>query len=333
MSAAVQGFPFWRGLLLREYREHRALFLYLPLASLLLALFLLWRLSLLAFEEGGQLQGALSLLDGSEVLTLLPLFSTPHTLYLALLLFSACLYTADCLARERRDQSFLFWQSMPVSDGQTIVAKALAALLLLLLCYSVVLLGISLVLVLFSLIALLFGAVGFAGFAELLQLTFAANLLALFSGLLATLWIFPLIGWLALFSAYGTRWPFVLAVAVIVLLSALETALLESETISLLLRSRVNPFEFLILDFREIPTRLLSYELLSGVLLGSGLLVGAMTLRKANDTHRALRLAGIVIAAAVAVVLEGSLSGRETIGILLGNPFFDVSIPSFRAQD
>lgn len=41
MSAAVQGFPFWRGLLLREYREHRALFLYLPLASLLLALFLL----------------------------------------------------------------------------------------------------------------------------------------------------------------------------------------------------------------------------------------------------------------------------------------------------
>jgi len=329
MSAAVQGFPFWRGLLLREYREHRALFLYLPLASLLLALFLLWRLSLLAFEEGGQLQGALSLLDGSEVLTLLPLFSTPHTLYLALLLFSACLYTADCLARERRDQSFLFWQSMPVSDGQTIVAKALAALLLLPLCYSVVLLGISLVLVLFSLIALLFGAVGFAGFAELLQLTFAANLLALFSGLLATLWIFPLIGWLALFSAYGTRWPFVLAVAVIVLLSALETALLESETISLLLRSRVNPFEFLILDFREIPTRLLSYELLSGVLLGSGLLVGAMTLRKANDTHRALRLAGIVIAAAVAAVLEGSLSGRETTGILLGNPFFDVSIQSF----
>ena len=333
MSAAVQVFPFWRGLLLREYREHRALFLYLPLASLLLALFLLWRLSLLAFEEGGQLQGALSLLDGSEVLTLLPLFSTPHTLYLALLLFSACLYTADCLARERRDQSFLFWQSMPVSDGQTIVAKASAALLLMPLCYSLVLLGISLVLVLFSLIALLFGVVGFAGFAELLQLTFAANLLALFSGLLATLWIFPLIGWLALFSAYGTRWPLVLAVAVIVLLSALETALLESETISLLLRSRVNPFEFLILDFREIPTRLLSYELLSGVLLGSALLVGAMTLRKANDTHRALRLAGIVIAAAVAVVLEGSLSGRETTGILLGNPFFDVSIPSFRAQD
>jgi ABC-2 type transport system permease protein len=320
-------------LLLREYREHRALFLYLPLASLLLALFLLWRLSLLAFEEGGQLQGALSLLDGSEVLTLLPLFSTPHTLYLVLLLFSACLYTADCLARERRDQSFLFWQSMPVSDGQTIVAKASAALLLMPLCYSLVLLGISLVLVLFSLIALLFGVVGFAGFAELLQLTFAANLLALFSGLLATLWIFPLIGWLALFSAYGTRWPFVLAVAVIVLLSALETALLESETISLLLRSRVNPFEFLILDFREIPTRLLSYELLSGVLLGSALLVGAMTLRKANDTHRALRLAGIVIAAAVAVVLEGSLSGRETTGILLGNPFFDVSIPSFRTQD
>jgi ABC-2 type transport system permease protein len=333
MSAAVQVFPFWRGLLLREYREHRALFLYLPLASLLLALFLLWRLSFLAFEEGGQLQGALSLLDGSEVLTLLPLFSTPHTLYLALLLFSACLYTADCLARERRDQSFLFWQSMPVSDGQTIIAKASAALLLMPLCYSLVLLGISLVLVLFSLAALLFGVVGFAGFAELLQLTFAANLLALFSGLLATLWIFPLIGWLALFSAYGTRWPFVLAVAVLVLLSALETALLESETISLLLRSRVNPFEFLILDFREIPTRLLSYELFSGVLLGSALLVGAMTLRKANDTHRALRLAGIVIVAAVAVVLEGSLSGRETTGILLGNPFFDVSIPSFRAQD
>lgn len=327
-GAAAKVLPFWRGLLLREYREHRALFFYLPLASLLLALLILWRLSLIAFEEGGLLQGILGLLDGSDVLTLLPLFSTPHTLYLALLLFSACLYTADSHARERRDQSFLFWQSMPVSDGQTVVAKALAALVFMPLCYCAVLLGFSLVLVLLSLAALLFGVVGFEGFVELLQLTFAADLLALLSGLLATLWIFPLLGWLALFSAFGTRWPFVFAIAVFVLLGALETTLLESEAITQLLRSRVNPIELLILDFSEIPARLFSYELISGAMLGSGLLLGAVALRKANDSQRALRLVAVVAVAAAVLVLEGRVSGRETSGIFLGNPFFDVSLPS-----
>jgi ABC-2 type transport system permease protein len=37
-------------------------------------------------------------------------------------------YAGDCLNAERRDRSILFWKSMPVSDGQTVLAKALVAL-------------------------------------------------------------------------------------------------------------------------------------------------------------------------------------------------------------
>ncbi len=38
-------------------------------------------------------------------------------------------YAADCLFAERRDRSILFWKSMPVSDGETVLAKVLVALL------------------------------------------------------------------------------------------------------------------------------------------------------------------------------------------------------------
>jgi len=37
-------------------------------------------------------------------------------------------YALDCLYAERRDRSILFWKSLPVSDGLTVLSKALVAL-------------------------------------------------------------------------------------------------------------------------------------------------------------------------------------------------------------
>ncbi len=39
-------------------------------------------------------------------------------------------YATDCLYSERRDRSILFWKSMPVSDGTTVLVKALIAIVL-----------------------------------------------------------------------------------------------------------------------------------------------------------------------------------------------------------
>ena len=39
-------------------------------------------------------------------------------------------YLLDCLYAERRDRSILFWKSLPVSDGLTVLSKLLVALLL-----------------------------------------------------------------------------------------------------------------------------------------------------------------------------------------------------------
>ncbi|HTX24212.1 MAG TPA: hypothetical protein VMD03_06115 [Steroidobacteraceae bacterium] len=39
-------------------------------------------------------------------------------------------YAADCLYAERRDRSILFWKSMPVSDGETVLSKVLVAMVI-----------------------------------------------------------------------------------------------------------------------------------------------------------------------------------------------------------
>lgn len=39
-------------------------------------------------------------------------------------------YATDCLYSERRDRSILFWKSMPISDGATVLIKALVAIVI-----------------------------------------------------------------------------------------------------------------------------------------------------------------------------------------------------------
>jgi ABC-2 type transport system permease protein len=127
-------------------------------------------------------------------------------------------YAADCLYAERRDRSILFWKSMPVSDGQTVLSKVAVAML-------VVPLGIYLVtavtVVLTSGIWSLRGLGGapvpfFWDTHTWLQL----EAMTFFIVVLASLWYAPVTAYLMLVSALARRsvqlWVFLLPIVAVI---------------------------------------------------------------------------------------------------------------------
>jgi ABC-2 type transport system permease protein len=122
-------------LIRREFWEHRYLWL-APLATQLLMLFLCAVLGHYHVSSGGDFSidmsrdGGNDLMGGHDaqvaaasvvqVILAVPLY--------VVTLFLLSYYALDCLYAERRDRSILFWKSLPVSDGLTVTAKALTAL-------------------------------------------------------------------------------------------------------------------------------------------------------------------------------------------------------------
>lgn len=52
-----------------------------------------------------------------------PLFNGLHSVFLLILFFVSINFLASCLFDDRKDRSILFWKSMPVSEGQEVLAK------------------------------------------------------------------------------------------------------------------------------------------------------------------------------------------------------------------
>lgn len=104
-------------LLRRELWEHRYL-LWVPLAfvALLLLLAVFGHIDVDGMPV--QVQAALTTLTQYLLASLLFLIVVAVLAY----------YTLDCLHAERKDRSILFWKSLPVSDGLTVAAKFLVAL-------------------------------------------------------------------------------------------------------------------------------------------------------------------------------------------------------------
>lgn len=134
----------------------------------------------------------------------LPLFGL-----LTAVVFSYCL---GALYDERRDRSILFWKSLPVSDGMTVLSKAAMALLVAPL--ITIALGTAA-----SLLLLLIGcvAIGFNGVNVLGPVLASPDLYLSPLRLLALLpvyivWALPTVGWLLLVSSWARSKPFMWAV-------------------------------------------------------------------------------------------------------------------------
>ncbi len=112
-------------------------------------------------------------------------------------------YATDCLYSERKDRSILFWKSMPVSDAETVVSKALIAMV-------VVPLGVFILTALTSAIASGIWSLRLwsGSLPPLLWNTDAwlrVEGFSLGSLVAATLWYAPLTSYLMLVSAWARR--------------------------------------------------------------------------------------------------------------------------------
>ncbi|WP_417319720.1 hypothetical protein [Emcibacter sp.] len=126
--------------------------------------------------------------------------------------FSMVFNSLGCLYDERKDNSILFWKSMPVSDLQTVAAKTVSNMFV----TPLVALGFAyvnqlLVVVLISIVALAGGHNAWDLFIQ------PANLPALFLTelvvvIMYSLWAMPIFAYLILASAFAKRTPLLTAI-------------------------------------------------------------------------------------------------------------------------
>jgi ABC-2 type transport system permease protein len=189
-------------LIKREFLEHRAAFLYAPAAILsILALMLLSGISVGRFaaaSDFGIVSGAKAFEFGFLILS---------ALWFVYLLATLFFYFADAFSADTRNNSMLFWKSMPQSDFKMLASKMLAGttlfpgLIFLALLLSAVIVFIGVVLVILFTSGLVFST-------PMAFLSSAANVVYfdLVYLVLALLWYAPFFAWVGLLSTLFRRW-------------------------------------------------------------------------------------------------------------------------------
>jgi ABC-2 type transport system permease protein len=125
-------------------------------------------------------------------------------------------YCLSSLYDERKDKSILFWKSMPVSDGKTVISKVFTAL------FIIPAIGIA-VSVLTALIMFVIASIAaiMKGVSPAVLWDFVAIAKGVMNVVLSipvyAVWALPTIGWLMLCSAWARRVPFLWAVVIPVL--------------------------------------------------------------------------------------------------------------------
>jgi ABC-2 type transport system permease protein len=144
-------------------------------------------------------------------------------------------YCLDALHGERRDRSILFWKSLPVSDRDTVLAKASIPLVVLPLITFLTIVVMQTIMVMMSTVILLGG--GLSPSTIFPQFRFIPSPLVLLYALPAiTLWHAPIYAWLLLISGWAKRATFLWAVLPPAALAAFEKIAFNSTHIGLLIR-------------------------------------------------------------------------------------------------
>ena len=280
------------GLLRREFQEHPNLFVIAPLGlALLTGLVNLWLL--LGFMEGDMdfLEDWLPnlaewVVDLSVAQISLALF--PFTLpFAALLGFCIIIYLGGTLYQDRRDLSVLFWQSMPVSNLAAVLSKIVTVVLIAPLSYM----AVVLLLYLLGLGAFAYmewnQSLEAAEMLKLLQAVLRSLALMYLTIVLSVLLLFPMVGWILLFSAFAKRTPLLWALGVFLLLGLLEDLLFGSQYLADWTATRAAQWDFVISSstgfFSGLLTEDFLYEMGIGIAVGSILVTGAVLMRRYID--------------------------------------------------
>jgi ABC-2 type transport system permease protein len=216
-------------LIRREFWEHASLWRAPLIAAVLLALCAVpAHVGIDAHDLASVQQNRVAIFTATQLLSL--------PLYLVMLIVLT-FYVLDCLYAERKDRSILFWKSLPVSDGLTVLSKFLVAV-------AVVPLGVF---VLGLLTQLAFVAIWelrvAAGNAPALitwdTLAWIRTAIVLFlCVLLGALWYAPVVAALLLVSAWARRAPMMWATLPLILAPILERIAFGTHYIGSFLRYR-----------------------------------------------------------------------------------------------
>ena len=229
-------------LLRREYWEHRGGFLWAPLIAGAISLLLTAIFFVIAIVgmRNADSDAALYLDDGSSMsingldlgvlaqqmsaedkaqlasgidLTMLLASGWPYIVMVFVMFF----YCLGAMYDERKDRSVLFWKSLPLSDGETVLSKVVSAVIVVPLLATLAAIATML-----GFLVLLSAAVMIHGGNPWELIWGPGNPLAISLSVLAAipvyaLWALPTVGWLMLCSAWARSVPFLWAVLVPVL--------------------------------------------------------------------------------------------------------------------
>ncbi len=156
----------------------------------------------------------------------LPFGMAPAPIMLACFLIGL-FYALDALHGERRDRSYLFWKSLPVSDRTTVLAKAVVPMAVLPSIALLLSLTVFVLLLLFG--TLVFAARGVGPALLWREVHWLQEPVIMAYGLAVhALWFAPIYAWLLLVSAWARRLPLLWAVLPPFALVALERVVADS---------------------------------------------------------------------------------------------------------
>lgn len=200
----------YKALITRELLEHRGAFLYAP-ALLLLALFVMIGAGLTFgdLEMGGEARFANGV-GGTALLQIgLAGVFAAWSVYLLIALF---FYYADSFSADRRNNSLLFWKSLPQSDLKVLASKALSGITL----FPLLILGFALltgllVYVLSFVVAARVPLMPTVGFFDMVSNWLQMGAAGAVFFLLTLLWYAPFLALVAGLSTVVQRWSIPLA--------------------------------------------------------------------------------------------------------------------------
>jgi len=272
-------------LLRREMWESNRLFVASPavLTGLLLVA-MLWTLLQVPTEMKAEaLQQAGAYLDGVSPIDLSPAFMVAAIPFVAVLYICSVIYLVNALYHDRKDSSVLFWQSMPVSNLATVLAKVVTVCVVAPLFTALA----SGILILIAVIAVSILGAGYeveiSGVWPLLGAGIYSIVLIYLTALLGSLWLLPMVGWILLFSAYARSLPFLWALGAFILLVLLEDFVFGTQFLGNWVESRTGFYNYLVFSIGDFFQRLFSYDMLIGIVLGAVLLAGAVNMRRFTD--------------------------------------------------
>jgi len=278
-------FQFY-GLVKREVLEHRNLFIGAPaVVALLLLVATKWVATQIDQSQLAEGLRYLSMLfDGLSPFDMAPCFMLLGIPFYLTLYVCSVIYLINTLYQDRKEMSILFWQSMPVSNLQTVLSKIVAIVMVAPIFYVLILFAMYLVAMIWLTILGISNDVDLVGIGWMFLAAVASLVLIYISAVVTSLWLLPSIGWLLLFSAVAKKTPLLWAAGVFILVGFLEDFVFGTQYLAEWVASRTSdPNQYLIFEFQSVFERVFNYDTLFGIVVGSILIAGAVFMRRFTD--------------------------------------------------